>query len=72
MTPEDMEPEDSAMQPTPKQAERLQRVEVAVKQLDKMVERGKMEPRDVEMAVKTISDALESLRILVAQTIDAL
>lgn len=60
------------MQPTPKQTERLQRVEVAVKQLDKMVERGKMEPRDVEMAVKTISDALESLRILVAQTIDAL
>lgn len=60
------------MEPTPQQAERLQRIETAVKQLDRMVEKGKFEPSDVQQAVKTISDAIESLRILAAQTIDAL
>ena len=60
------------MQPTPKQAERLERVEIAVKQLDRLAEKDKFDVRDAQEAARTASDALESLRILIAQTIDAL
>lgn len=60
------------MEPTPKQAERLERVEIAVKQLDRLAEKEKFDVRDAQEAVRTTSDALESLRILVAQAIDAL
>lgn len=60
------------MQPTPKQAERLERVEIAVKQLDRLAEKETFDVRDAQEAARTTSDALESLRILVAQAIDAL
>lgn len=60
------------MQPTPKQEERLERVETAVKQLDRLAEKEKFDVRDAQEAVRVTSDALESLRILVAQVIDAL
>jgi hypothetical protein len=60
------------MEPTPKQVERLQRVETAVKQLDRIIEKPKVDLEDVREALRHTSDSLDALRILVAQTIDAL
>jgi hypothetical protein len=60
------------MQPTPKQAERLRRLEEAVRTLDRMAEQDRLDPDQMRAAIRTIADAIESLRILVAQTIDAL
>lgn len=60
------------MEPTPKQEERLRQLEVAVQRLDQLAERDRLDPADVKGAVRTIADSIESLRILVAQLIDAL
>lgn len=60
------------MQPTPKQAERLRQLEAAVKKLDSLSQRDRPNSEEIRTMVRTVADALESLRILVAQTIDAL
>lgn len=60
------------MEPTPKQQERLRQLEVAVQRLDQLAEKERLDPVEMKGAVKTITDSIESLRILVAQVIDAL
>lgn len=60
------------MEPTPKQAERLRQLEDAMRSLDRLAEKDRLDPADVKGAVRTIADSIESLRILVAQLIDAL
>ncbi len=60
------------MEPTPKQAERLGQLETAVQELDALAERGRFNKDDLRSITKTVADSLESLRILVAQAIDAL